>query len=77
MAKKLRADGTPWVSTTERVPEHKQKVVIDYVTKEAKSLVAVGWFDNTCGWILHDTMRLPDGWRVYWWMPIPETPHPF
>lgn len=71
MSKKAAVQ-TPWVNSTECVPNHKQRVVIDYVTKESRNLVCVGCFDNTRGWMLHETMQLPEGWVVYNWMPIPE-----
>lgn len=73
MSKKA-AVGTPWECPADRIPEQGIRVLVEYMTKEGKSLLCVAWMDRGCGWVLHDSMRLPDGWRVNFWMPIPQVP---
>jgi len=71
MSKRQQA-GTPWVYASVRVPEHGQEILLDYVRADGKNTRCVGRFDGNCGWILHGNMRLPEGWKVINWMPIPE-----
>lgn len=73
MSKKLMVED-PWRCPARAVPQHSNRVLLKYINKDRKDLICVGWFDPSTGWVLHDSMRLPDGWKVYFWMEIPEPP---
>lgn len=63
---------SPWIWSDDQLPPNGARVVVDYVTKEGKSLFGIGYMRNRTGWMLHETFPLPEGWQVVAWLPIPE-----
>lgn len=63
---------SPWVFSQTSLPVDGQYVLVDYVTKDGKTLYAIGHMNYRDGWYLHYGMRLPEGCMVIAWMPIPD-----
>lgn len=71
---KKRMVGNPWIPPYEAIPSSSARVLIQYSNGEGKEFMCVGWLDPSTGWILHETMRLPDKWKVLFWLPISQPP---
>ena len=69
---KKRIVGNPWHAPTQALPNGGERVLVKYASADNKEFMCIGWLDPASGWMLHDSMRLPEKWRILYWMEIIE-----
>ncbi len=62
-----------WIPVSERLPEKNEYVLVTLAERPDEDRVTIGWYGETCGWMLSDNSEeVPPDKDYLAWMPLPE-----